>query len=208
MQWEEYLDERVHHNLFVKAQVYKATIQLMRRVLRIGDSVIELGSGSGRTANLMADMGYPTIALDLAFPLLQDINVGSEKFGKLKAVNASMANLPFKDSTFKLAYSFQVLEHFDEETIIAFLREQKRIANFVVADVPNDKCENKSFGDETFYSENQWLDMFKKAGLEVLISFQRGLDRGKRVDNCSVFLAKDKKSSIQLIENPDVYDHY
>ena len=208
MQWEEYLSERVHHNLFIKAQVYKPTIQLMRRVLRPGEPVIELGSGSGRTAKLMADMGYPTTAVDLAYPLLKPLNAGSDLFGDLKTVNADMANLPFPDKSFKLAYSFQVLEHFDADTIVAFLREQKRIADFVVVDVPNDKCEHQSFGDENFYSDEQWTDMFTQAGLDVQISFQRGLDRGQRVDNCSVFLANDMDSPVELQEITDVYDHY
>lgn len=208
MEWISWFDDRKHHNLFVKAQVYKSTIQQMRRVLRPGDSVIELGCGSGRTAMLMADMGYRTVAVDLSYQLLDRLSCVSGFYGDLTCVNADMSMLPFKTKSFALAYSCEVLEHFEREEVVSFLKEQKRIADFVVADVPNDRCKTQAFGDEIFYSDDEWKAMFEQAGLQVVNNFRRGLDNGNRIDNCSVFLAKDASSTIKIKEVVDVYDHY
>lgn len=208
MSWDHFFDDFVHHNLFIKALVYKSTIQLMRRVLRPGDMVIELGSGSGRPSMLMADMGYRTVAFDKSLALLNKIKPATAFLGGLKTVNGDMGHLPFKDKSFRLAYSCEVLEHFDPETVTHFLAEQLRIADFVVADVPNEKYRKKTYGDENFYDNAQWTEMFEDAGLSIVKSFSRGMDNGTFVGNCTVFLAVDKKSPAILEEKVDVYDHY
>jgi cyclopropane fatty-acyl-phospholipid synthase-like methyltransferase len=208
MSWDNFFDDYVHHNLFIKSLVYKSTIQLMRRVLRPGDTIIELGSGSGRPAMLMADMGFRTVALDKSLPLLKRFKPAAEFLGGLKAVNGDMMHLPFRDKSFRLAYSCEVLEHFDPDTVTAFLSEQRRVADFVVADVPNEKYRKKTYGDENFYNNGQWTEMFENAGLTVVKSFARGMDNGTFVGNCTVFLGVDTATGAVPEERIDVYDHY
>ena len=50
--------------------------------------------------------------------------------------------------------------------------------------------------------------MLAEAGLTVERVLHRGLDRGRYVGNCSVFLASDAENPRSVEEVIDVYDHY
>jgi SAM-dependent methyltransferase len=208
MTWENYLSDRKHNNLYVNALIYMPTIKIIRRIAREGDYLLEAGCGSGRSAMLMSDMGYRVAALDLSLKLLQRLSSANTFFTDLRLVNGDIGYIPFYDKAFKISYSCGVLEHFDPPEIIAFLTEQRRVAQFVLVDVPNYKCSKQSFGDERFYTDEKWESMFNEAGLDILNKLHRGLDNGKFVGNCSVFLARDKNDTLPLNESIDVYDHY
>jgi hypothetical protein len=74
--------------------------------------------------------------------------------------------------------------------------------------VPNDRCTKRCFGDERFYSNEEWIYMLNEAGLEVKECLHRGLERGKYVGNCSIFLAGDREDNQCMHQKRDVYDYY
>jgi hypothetical protein len=78
----------------------------------------------------------------------------------------------------------------------------------VLVDVPNDRCEKQCYGDEHFYPDDAWCAMLAEAGLSVERVLHRGLDRGRYVGNCSIFLAADAENPRSVEEVVDVYDHY
>ena len=206
--WETFFEDKVHHNLFIKSLVYKSTLQLLRRIMKPGEKVLELGCGSGRVSIMLNDMGYETTSLDYAFPLVQQLLGVQRFFGGPSLVNGDMTALPFQDKAFKVACSFEVMEHFKPDRIIHFLKEQKRVAEYVVVDVPNESYRIKSFGDENFYSDDTWIGFFESAGLRVHEFFHRGMDNGLFVGNCTVFFAVDSRSDTEPVLKGDVYDHY
>jgi SAM-dependent methyltransferase len=206
--WEGFLDDPVHHNLYVSTLVYMPTIKMIRRVAKRGDLILEAGCGSGRAAMLMADMGYRVAAVDRSFTLARRISPAAALLEKLHPATADIGFLPFKKKVFKVSYSCGVLEHFDPPDIVALLLEQSRVSTYVVVDVPNHRCTKPCFGDERFYTDDQWADMFGRAGLRVERTVHRGLDRGVYVGNCSVFLARDSQDNEEIPEIIDVYDHY
>jgi ubiquinone/menaquinone biosynthesis C-methylase UbiE len=208
MSWETFLEDRAHHNLYVSSLVHKPVIKLIRRIASPGERLLEAGCGSGRTAMLFSDMGYCTVALDLSHNLLERISSARKFLPEMYPVNADIGVLPFKGKVFKASYSFGVLEHFDPSDIVNFLIEQRRVAKYVLVDIPNDRCENQCYGNERFYSDLQWAEFINRAGLKVMLSFHRGLDTGKYVGNCSVFLAADNGDEDILQEKIDVYDYY
>ena len=185
--WENYLSDRTHNNLYVNALVYMPTIKIIRRIAREGDLLLEAGCGSGRSAMLMSDMGYRVAALDLSLKLLEPLSSGNSFFTNLQFVNADIGCIPFTEKAFKISYSCGVLEHFD---------------------VPNHRCSEQSFGDERFYTDEKWNTMFKEAGLVVQHKLHRGMDTGKFVGNCSVFLLRDEDDNAPVQESIDVYDYY
>jgi SAM-dependent methyltransferase len=184
------------------------TIKIIRRIAKQGDLLLEAGCGSGRSAMLMADMGYRVAALDLSLTLIECLSSALSFFSNLNFVNADIGRIPFRDKSFKISYSCGVLEHFDPPEIIFFLTEQRRVAQFVLVDVPNYTCSKQSFGDERFYTDEKWESMFEEAGLVVQHKLHRGMDTGKFVGNCSVFLARDKNDTSPPKELIDVYDYY
>lgn len=208
MSWEAFLKDRTHHNLYVSALLHKPVIKLIRRIASPGDLLLEAGCGSGRTAMLFSDMGYRTIALDLSHDLLARISPARAFLPGLELTRADLSRLPFKEKRFTVAYSFGVLEHFDPPEIIRLLVEQRRVARYVVVDIPNDRCQKQCYGDERFYSDDQFTELMNAAGLHVEQSFHRGLDRGKYVGNCSVFLARDESDQQKIDPVIDVYDYY
>jgi hypothetical protein len=156
----------------------------------------------------MSDMGYRVVAFDLSLNLLERLSSGNSFFTSLHLVNGDIGFIPFADKAFKISYSCGVLEHFDPPEIIFFLTEQRRVAQFVLVDVPNYTCSKQSFGDERFYTDEKWESMFEEAGLVVQHKLHRGMDTGKFVGNCSVFLARDKNDTSPPKELIDVYDYY
>jgi SAM-dependent methyltransferase len=208
MKWEDFLGDGFHHNLYVSALVYMPTIKIIRRIARPGERILEAGCGSGRTSMLLADMGYRLTALDRSEVLLHRISPSTSFLPGLQFVQADMENLPFPDKTFKMVFSCGVLEHFDPPQIVDFLNEQKRVSTFVLVDVPNFRCVKRSFGDERFYTDEEWTQMFHEAGLKVIKLMHRGLDTGKFVGNCSVILAAGEQDVKLVQEEIDVYDYY
>ncbi len=206
--WENYLADTEHFNLYVNALVYKPVIKLIRRIARPGDAILEVGCGSGRTAVMMADMGYKVTALDKEKNLIDKLSAITAWVHGLSPVHADMFHIPVRDKAFHLVYSCGVMEHFDPPDILRLLEEQRRVARYVVVDVPNDRCSNTSYGDERFYSDETWKTMMVQAGLSVEKVINRGLDKGKYVGNCSSFLAKDAGDQKLLEEHIDVYDFY
>lgn len=208
MEWENFLDDQIHHNLYVSALVYMPTIKVVRRCAEPGDLILEAGCGSGRTAMLLADMGYKVVALDKSLTLLNRLDPVTAFFSDLKLINAENLHIPFREKCFKVVYSCGVLEHFEPSEIVSILKEQRRVSTYVLVDVPNDRCVKQSFGDEKFYTEEEWLNMFYAAGLEIKKLIHRGLDKGEYVGNCSIYLATDKNEKLQIKEKIDVYDFY
>ena len=208
MEWETFLDDRTHHNVYVSALVYMPTIKIIRSIAKPGDLILEAGCGSGRTAILLTDMGYRVVAVDKSSILLNRLSAITAFLPDLKPVSADIGHIPFREKTFKIAYSCGVLEHFDQPEIVEYLREQKKVCTYVLVDVPNDRCKKQCFGDERFYTDEEWIAMFDEAGLTVKKSLHRGLDKGKYVGNCSVFLAADKEDVTEIQEEKDVYDYY
>ncbi len=208
MSWEEFLKDRTHFNLYVNGLVYMPTIKLIRRISRPGERLLETGCGSGRTAMLLADMGYQVTSLDISISLLQQQRCAMNFFKTLQLVNGNIYTLPFADKTFSLSYSCGVLEHFSPEKIILILAEQCRVAHHVLIDIPNIKCSKQSYGDENFYSDDHWVTMITQAGLVVEKILHRGMDRGQYVGNCSIFLTSDAANPKPLSEKTDVYDFY
>jgi SAM-dependent methyltransferase len=184
------------------------SIKMIRRFADPGERILEAGCGSGRTAMLLADMGYRTVALDLSRSLLNTLSPARRLWPDLHLVEGDIGSLPFGTKQFKVVYSFGVLEHFDPPDIVRYLSEQRRVARYVLIDVPNFKCDRQAFGDERFYTDEKWVSMIRAAGLRELRVVQRGLDNGRFVGNCSVFLAADEADPETLEEKMDVYDHY
>ena len=184
------------------------SIKIIRRIASPGDLILEAGCGSGRTAMLLADMGYRTVALDLSMSLLNTLSSARHLWPDLHLVGGDIGFLPFREKQFKVVYSFGVLEHFDPPDIVRYLSEQRRVARYALIDVPNFKCDRRAFGDERFYTDEEWVSMIRTSGLRELRVFQRGLDNGLFVGNCSVFLAADEADTESPEETVDVYDHY
>ena len=159
--WESWLNSW-EFSLFGSSYFQYRMITFVRESIKQNSKILEVGCGAGRTAALFADMGYQVDAGDINSELIAQ---ASEKFGKLVNFKTfDMFALPYENNTFKLAYSQGVFEHFEDSAIIAGVKEQMRVAKYVLVDVPNSRS-SVNFGNERRISNTKWRDLLKQAGM-------------------------------------------
>lgn len=175
--WPEYLG---NERLFSNAIRLRYLIWTIQRYVPTGSRVLEVGFGSGTTAVLLADLGYIVTAVDIDEVLvarLRDRYADWVRMGRLEVRRADMLVLPWQEREFDLAYHQGVLEHFPDEQIVQALREQARVAHWVIFDVPNQRYGEQPFGDERLLPSRDWRRLIKLAGLELVAEFGRDFQR-------------------------------
>jgi len=111
-----------------------------------GKMALDIGSGIGRIALTLARLGLDVSAVDISAEMLGHLEKTSrkEKLGnRISPVQASSAELPFKEQSFEIATCFGLLEHLPEEvrrkTILEAFRVMKPNGKMFVA-VNNVDC--------------------------------------------------------------------
>jgi SAM-dependent methyltransferase len=89
-----------------------------------GDRVLDLGCAAGAVSHYLNSLGCETVGVD-AEPLA--IDKARELFPGLDFQLANVARLPFEDASFDKAVAADLVEHLDDETFRAMLRETRRV---------------------------------------------------------------------------------
>ncbi|GIV88351.1 MAG: hypothetical protein KatS3mg087_2128 [Patescibacteria group bacterium] len=166
--WPEFLSTE---SLFMNAVRLRYLIWTIERYLPRGSRLLEVGFGSGATAVLLADLGYRVTALDIDQVLVNRVQSRYADWirsGRLEILQADMLALPWQQQDFDLAYHQGVLEHFPDEQIVQALREQARVARWVIFDVPNHRMRVRHFGDERLLPPLHWRQLIKQSDLEIV----------------------------------------
>ncbi len=175
--WLEYLKDE---SLFTNAVRLRYLIWVIRHYIPTGSRVLEVGFGSGTTAVLLADLGYRVTAIDIDDLLVERLQKRYADYirqGRLEVKKADMFALPWEGQEFALAYHQGVLEHFPDEQIVQALREQARVAQWVIFDVPNHRYGARPFGDERLLSPAHWRRLIREADLELVAEYGRDVHR-------------------------------
>ena len=121
----------------------------------------------------MQAKGYDVIALDISkeiLKLVEDISKDSNIIKQPKLLQKSIFDLDFSNREFDVCFSNGVLEHFSDEQIVDTIKQQIRIAKYVVIGVPSiyfDETE-KMYGDERNIKEKRWIELINMAGGQVI----------------------------------------
>ena len=103
-----------------------------------GNFVLDLGCGTGYGINELSTGARGTVGIDIWRKGLRYCHL--EYGARNSFLAASGSSLPFKDGSFSLVVSFQVIEHIPKNALILYLREIKRVLKndgvFIVA-TPN-----------------------------------------------------------------------
>lgn len=89
-----------------------------------GERVLDLGCAAGAVSHFLSGLGCETVGVD-AEPLALD--KARELFPDLDFQLANVARLPFEDGAFDKAVAADLVEHLDDETFRAMLRETRRV---------------------------------------------------------------------------------
>jgi SAM-dependent methyltransferase len=156
---------------------YLDFIQGIEAFLAPGSAVLEAGCGTGQTLALHSAR-HDTVGLDISRAAL-DLARNNCK----NPVLGSIFEIPFRDNSFDLVYNSGVIEHFEDPTNVAAIREMARVtkpSGRVVIIVPNTLClwykagkavavmmKNFEFGYEEDYSPRRLKTTAARAGLVI-----------------------------------------
>ncbi|BFM16506.1 hypothetical protein R50073_26890 [Maricurvus nonylphenolicus] len=168
------------HNFFSDFNVYTNSVRLkvfidaIRNVVDKKKPILEVGSGSGATARILADIGYKIVATDYDADVVKGLKNSSHlPEERLTIHQMDMLDITYEDKTFGAVIHQGLLEHFDDQSIVTTLKEQGRVADWVVFDVPNNRDDEQHYGDERFLPLSHWKKLFDEAGLELVEYYGR-----------------------------------
>ena len=131
------------------------------------DMLLEIGSGSGLTSLALYFSGRPNLAVtdhrSVALARLK-------RFFPMRVSYVDMFNIELPKASVDCIFHQGLMEHFDDDAIVAGLWQQARVAKKIIFDVPNDRRWKKvgEYGDERFLSVAHWTGLIERAGLRVV----------------------------------------
>lgn len=198
----------------VRKSVYQETVDLIKKHIKKGDRVLDLGCGNGRLYNTIVSEKIDYIGIDFSEEL---IKIARKKYPEGEFMVADSLNLPFSDNHFDKIYSIAVLHHIPSKKLrLRGMEEIKRTLKsegFLILTVWNLqerksikkliykfgllKLFNRSkldFGDilkEWKGSNDCYFHCFKKGELESLVK-KAGL---RIIDSGEIFINKKRSQS-------------
>jgi len=111
---------------YVEYLRHLSAYMLFAREFIANKRVLEIGCGTGYGANYLSELASRVVAVDTS---KECISYFQDKYGKdnLFFLLADALNLPFKDDSFDIVVSFQVIEHIKPKEVLNYLREIKRV---------------------------------------------------------------------------------
>jgi SAM-dependent methyltransferase len=165
--WARFLSDST---LFDSAIRLEPLIRLVNQYASPPGRLLETGFGSGHVAVFLAEMGYRMVAIDIDDEL---VGRAVERYSywldnySLTFERGDLFKLPWPEKAFDLVYHQGVLEHFSDEEIVAALREQGRVASWIIFDVPNSRYGHHPFGNERLLPLTHWRRLIEAAGLRI-----------------------------------------
>jgi SAM-dependent methyltransferase len=125
-------DHVYSNNVMSSSKGQQRVAWLVSHVPADAGQILDLGAGRGRIADALQERGHCVVALDFSL-------VGLQQCDTLK-VQSSVAQLPFRASTYDLVICSEVLEHLTPELRTATLREMDRVSRrYMLITVPHNE---------------------------------------------------------------------
>lgn len=104
-----YAERADYHNMTAgEDKVDHPQVRLLLARIRPTDTVVEFGCGGGVVLSAAGQLAKETIGFDIGEIALAKAN---SRPGRHRALKSDVANVPLRDNSADLAYSFEVLEH-------------------------------------------------------------------------------------------------
>lgn len=170
-------------------------IRVVKRYVKPGKKILEVGCGLARTAISLSRAGYCVTAIDNDKNILRVAQINCFNYGKsirLRLMDMFELSKYVKRRQFDLVTHGGVLEHFSDNQINILLDAQLRIAPLVIFSVPveskrNDKYFRKDeMGHRYLWTKNEWVS-FLKNSYRVL---EAKVSRSLRKDDLIVVLKR------------------
>lgn len=177
--WEELyridIEEYENPDMYIeyKLKHKKKFLKTIKKYSKERKKLIEAGCGTGLVAGYMQALGYDVTAIDISneiLKLVEEISENSKIIKKPKLIQKSIFELDFQKKEYDVCFSNGVLEHFSDEQIVDTIKQQIKIAKYVIIGVPSvyfDETE-KMYGDERNIKEKRWIELINLAGGKVI----------------------------------------
>lgn len=154
---EDKLDSVLEH---LRADDYSPWTTEMFKLTEAGESILEIGCGSGETSLALAKKGRIVSALDYSKSSIRIVEEVVKRYGSEINVQTycldALGELPFTDQQFDCVFHAGLLEHFSQSERIEMLKRWKRICKRMVSMIPNANSVPYRMWKETLERENRW----------------------------------------------------
>jgi len=150
----------------------KILIDLIKKYSK-GKRLLEAGSGTGVLATYLASIGYDVTGIDIDSEIINLAHKIANTYNSVKKpifINKSIFELDYPENFYDVSYSNGVLEHFNDEQIIATLKQQLKVSKIVIFGIPT-KYFNQNeamYGDERYMDYDCWRELIFEAGGIIL----------------------------------------
>lgn len=154
---EDKLDSVMEH---LRSDEYSPWTTEMFNLTKVGETILEIGCGSGETSLALAKKGRIVSALDFSKSSIKLVDEAVKRYGSGINVQTycldAMGELPFTDQQFDCVFHAGLLEHFSQNERIDMLKKWKRICKRMVSMIPNADSVPYRMWKERLERENQW----------------------------------------------------
>lgn len=170
--WQEFF-AKIPFTFYRTSLIQNKYINVIDKYTDKNADLLEIAGGSGYTTAVVADLVRTKNAKvtysDIDKSLVDSVEINFDSIVNLDFKHADAFKLPFEDMEFDLIFHQGFLEHFNDQEIIDTLKEQARVADTIVFDVPNSRRSKKiqEFGNERFLSHSKWKSLVEAAGLVI-----------------------------------------
>jgi SAM-dependent methyltransferase len=163
--WEGYWT-RQHEVESVYSNSGRLGREIERRIDLSGALALEVGGGTGRDGEDLAQRGARVVELDFAWSALRIIKERSKRADLAISVIAGDAfHLPFPNASFDVVFHQGLLEHFPPARSIEILKENARVlrpGGVLCADVPQ-RWHPYTLMKHTLMAAGRWLDGWERS---------------------------------------------
>ena len=140
-----------------------ALVNRIRKALKPKAKILEIGTGTGAIGALLTKYGFDVIATDNDLEMIEIAKNSFSLFGDNQNViflDAKDIIKNFGKNSFDCVITHGMLEHYSDEKIILYLRDQLEVSPLAICVVPtksmSEEYRRKGFGNERYLSTKYW----------------------------------------------------
>jgi SAM-dependent methyltransferase len=121
--------------------------------------ILEVGPGSGAFTVFFSRRGHRITSVDFCEDIVVMVRELVQRAVAGGSVTIELANafdLPFDDRQFSVVFSQGLLEHYQDDEILALIEEQRRVSDMVVFSVPLETFVNNPMPGERRMTLEEW----------------------------------------------------
>lgn len=170
--WEERFKSTLENPKESLANYIRDSRMMLSWLVGLGGQALEVGCGSGRACIAYGGLSKErVVGVDIepgVVKLAQEVGKKLSSGLNVEFMYGDGFFLPFANKTFNTAFSSGVLEHYSDEDIIKLLREQARVARYIIIQVPTlhfREIHRVGYGDERWLNKFQWIELIGKVDI-------------------------------------------